>query len=68
MAKKKHLPQEGDFVQVHHYPDLHGQVVELRGPLGPKGMQVYRVRIERDPEPMFIEFTEDQLEVVSAKG
>ena len=38
------------------------------GPLGPGGVQVYRVRVRRKPEPKYIELMEDQLELVAAKG
>ena len=45
-----------------------GRIVELRGPLGPGGVQVYRVLVRRKPEPKYIELMEDQLELVPAKG
>ena len=41
---------------------LFGRVVELRGPLGPKGAQIYRVRLGRKPKPAYIEVRGDQLE------
>ena len=34
-----------------------GRIVELRGPLGPNGMQVYRV---------LVEVREDQLEIIAS--
>jgi hypothetical protein len=67
MATKKKLSQPlklGDYVKVHYYPALRGQIVELRGPLGPGGIQIYRVRFKRKPSSMFIELGEDQLEVI----
>lgn len=66
-TKKKHTQplKMGDRVEVHYYPALRGRIIELRGPLGPGGLQVYRVRFERKPKPLFIELTEDQLELIS---
>jgi hypothetical protein len=37
-----------------------GRIVELRGPLGPGGTQIYRVRVRRKPTPVYIELREDQ--------
>ena len=56
----------GDYVVVKYYPDLRGQIVELRGPLGPGGLQIYRVRFKRKPTSMYIELGEDQLTVIPA--
>lgn len=39
-----------------------GRIVELRGPLGPKGIQVYRIRLRSKPVPAYVEVREDQLE------
>lgn len=67
MANKKpaaapfHL---GDLVKVRLSAGLRGRIVELRGPLGPDGAQIYRVQIRRKPKPAFIELREDQLEIV----
>jgi hypothetical protein len=58
----------GDRVKIRHSGGLKGRIVELRGPLGPGGVQVYRVRVRRKPEPKYIELMEDQLELVSVKG
>ena len=44
-----------------------GTIVELRGPLGPGGMPIYRVRVRRKPKPAYVEFREDQLAVVAEK-
>ena len=41
-----------------------GRVVELRGPLGPKGAQVYRILLQRKPKPAYVEVLEHQLEVI----
>lgn len=54
----------GDRVRIRHYAGNLGRVVELRGPLGPGGAQVYRVQVARKPEPTYIELREDQLEAV----
>ena len=43
------------------YSDWRGKIVELRGPLGPKGVQVYRVRIRRKPKATYTEVLGDQL-------
>ena len=43
---------------------MKGRIVELRGPLGPKGMLVYRVRYRKKPKPAYIEVREDQLEIL----
>ena len=63
MAKLKPAPllKLGDRVRVLHYPDLRGRIIELRGPLAPGGVQVYRVRFPRKPKSMYIELREDQL-------
>jgi hypothetical protein len=45
----------GDRVRILHFSDRSGRVVELRGPLGPDGAQIYRVRIGRKPNPTYIE-------------
>jgi len=59
----------GDRVKVRGATSgLRGRVVELRGPLGPKGAQVYRVRVRGKPKPAYVEVLEDQLEVIPAAG
>lgn len=55
----------GDRVKIRLSP-LVGRIVELRGPLGPKGVQVYRVRWRGKPRPAYIEVREDQLEPIPA--
>jgi hypothetical protein len=68
MAPKK--PTEplklGDRVKIRHSADLRGRIVELRGPLGPGGVQIYRVRVRRKPKPTYIELREDQLVLIPA--
>jgi hypothetical protein len=51
----------GDLVEIRHFNKRRGKIVELRGPLGPGGLQVYRVIVRRKPSPMYIELTEDQV-------
>ena len=57
----------GDRVKIRLSRGLRGRVVELRGPLGPGGTQIYRVRIRGMLRPTYIELREDQLELVPTK-
>jgi hypothetical protein len=57
----------GDRVKIRHSRFPSARIVELRGPLGPGGAQVYRVLVRRKPEPKYIELLEDQLVLMSAK-
>ncbi len=76
MAKKKghkrveviasDLLKLGDKVRILGSVGLQGRIVELRGPLGPGGVQIYRVRVRRKPKPTYIELREDQLEPIPA--
>jgi hypothetical protein len=71
MASKKKLPQTfnlGDRVKIKYHPDLRAQIIELRGPLGPGGAMVYRVRIQRKPKPYFNELTADLLEAMPTES
>ena len=52
MPKKKAKPpdevfQLGDIVVVKLHPEIRAKVIELRGPLGPNGEQVYRIRFSK---------------------
>jgi hypothetical protein len=58
----------GSRVRIRHTNGLKGKVVELRGPLGPNGANVFRIQIRTTPEPGFIEVREDQLEVLKSVG
>jgi hypothetical protein len=40
------------------------RIVEYRGPLGPGGARIYRVRVRGKPNPAYVEFREDQLVVI----
>jgi hypothetical protein len=51
----------GDWVKIRHSGFKRARIVELRGPLAPGGMQVYRVRVRGKPRPMDIELPEDLL-------
>jgi hypothetical protein len=57
----------GDRVRIlPRWTGLRGRVVELRGPLGPDGVEVYRVRVRRKPRPQDIEVLGEQLEAIPA--
>ena len=43
---------------------MRGRIVELRGPLGPGGAQIYRIRLRQKPKPVYIEVREDQLTLI----
>lgn len=58
----------GSRVRIRHTNGLKGKVVELRGPLGPGGSQIFRIQIRTTPEPGFIEVREDQLEILKSPG
>ena len=52
----------GTLVKIRNSGYRPGPIVEFRGPLGPGGMRVYRIRIRKTPSPAYIEVCEDQLE------
>ena len=58
----------GDLVKIRHSGWRRGRIVELRGPLGPNGSQIYRVIVRRKPKPAYIELREDQLEGIPAEA
>lgn len=62
------LLRVGDLVRFRSQPTVRGRVVELRGPLGPGGAQVYRLLLRRKPVRAFVEAWEDQLEVIRRAG
>jgi hypothetical protein len=43
------------------------RIAEYRGPLGPKGARVYRVRVRKKPHSAYTEVLESQLEVIPAR-
>jgi len=58
----------GDLVKIRHSGWRRGRIVELRGPLGPEGSQIYRVIVRRKPKPDYIELREDQLEAIPVEA
>ena len=52
----------GDWVKIRHSSVSRAQIVELRGPLGPGGTQIYRIRVPRKPRATYVEVREDQME------
>ena len=57
----------GALVKIRNSGYVRARIVELRGPLGPNGARVYRVRVRKRPRPAYIEVLEDQLEAVPSK-
>ena len=68
MAAKSASPifKVGEMVTIRNSRIKRGKIVELRGPLGPGGVQVYRVIVRRKPSPVYIELREDQLAPIPA--
>jgi hypothetical protein len=58
----------GDLVKIRHYGGQRARIVELWGPLGPGGVQVYRVRVLGKPKPVYIDLCEDQLVLLPPKA
>jgi len=56
----------GDRVRILRSGGLRGRIVELRGPLGPGGVEIYRVRIRNMSKPTYVEVRADQLEAIPA--
>ena len=61
-------PKLGDRVKLRHAAGMTGRIVELRGPLGPGGVEIYRVQLRRKPEPEYIEVRADQIEILPASN
>jgi hypothetical protein len=57
----------GDRVKIRRSGGLRGRIVELHGPLGPGGAQIYRVMFRRRPRPAYIDVREDQLVLAPAE-
>ena len=53
-----------DRVKILHSAYGPAEVWELRGPLGPEGAQVYRLRVRKKPRPAYIEVLEEQMELL----
>jgi hypothetical protein len=70
VAKKKVVEKVpafnlGDYVRIRYgYP--RARIVELRGPLGPGGAEIYRVRVGNKGNAKYIEVRGDQLELLPA--
>ena len=66
-AKKPQLPitvfSLGDRVKIRHSNGRTGRVIELRCPLGPGGLAIYRVLIGRKPR-IYVEVRADQLDLI----
>lgn len=58
----------GTIVKIHNSGFGRGEVVEYRGPLGPKGARVYRVCVRKKPHHTYTEVLEEQLEVIAPEG
>ncbi len=56
--------KEGTVVKILNSGFHRAEVVEYRGPLGPKGARVYGVVAVKKPR-IYLEVLEDQLEVLS---
>jgi len=59
--------KRGDRVKILHSP-MTGRVAALLGPLGPKGVPIYSIRLRRKPKSAYVEVREDQLELLPATG
>ena len=67
MAKKIEPAEEfqrGDIVVVKLHSHMRGKVIELRGPLGPNGEQVYRIRLGKDSGRRQLEVLPQQLRLL----
>jgi hypothetical protein len=53
----------GTIVRIRNSGYGLSKIVEFRGPLGPNGARVYRVRVRKKPHPAYIEVLEEQLEI-----
>ena len=58
----------GDFVKILHISDLHGRVVEFRGPAGTGWHARIPRRGTKEAKALLCRGAADQLEVVSTKG
>jgi hypothetical protein len=58
----------GTWVSVRNTGIRRARIVEYRGPLGPGGARIYRVRFGRKPAANYAEFREDQLTVIPAEN
>ena len=54
----------GDRVRIKDLVGQVGRIAELRGPLGPGGAAVYRVKIKQKPRSRYIELLGNQIEAL----
>jgi len=52
----------GDRVRIKDLAGQVGRIEELRGPLGPGGASVYRVKVQKKPRSSYVELLGSQLE------
>ncbi|MGO9464299.1 MAG: hypothetical protein ACLQIB_35650 [Isosphaeraceae bacterium] len=58
---------DGTVVKILNSGYNRAEIVEYRGPLGPKGARIYRVLVQKKPRRIYIEVREDQLEVLNER-
>ncbi|MHC5541054.1 hypothetical protein ACYOEI_22765 [Singulisphaera rosea] len=58
----------GDYVRIKDFAGQVGRITELRGPLGPGGAPVYRVKLPKKPRASYIELLGEQLESLPSSG
>ena len=54
----------GTFVKIRYTNFERAKIIEYRGPLGPGGMRIYRVRVSLKPKPFIADVREDQIVVI----
>ena len=54
----------GTYVKILDSNYDRAKIIEYRGPLGPGGMRIYRLRVRCELKPFLIEVGEDQIEVI----
>lgn len=59
--------QVGDWVIIKNSGYKRVRIAEYRGPLGPKGDRIYRIRLRKKPLD-YVEVREDQLEHVAEES
>lgn len=57
----------GDRVRFPLSPTIRGRVVLLRGPIGHNGAMLYRVRIKKKPNPLYVEVPAEMMVHAPAK-
>jgi len=70
MANQEREPlfKLGDRVEVRHSNKRRARIVELRGPLGPGGTHIYRIRTKRWPKPIYTEVARGPAYLASAEA